>query len=308
MADLLTRAASLTDAVGVRTLDGVAILHVEGEDAHEWLNGQITNDVRATRPGSATYALVVNLKGRILTDLWVLDRGASFDVLVPADLRSSLMKHFDEHIIMEDVVLGAPEGWTVLTAQGPRAEAAVAAVEGIGDAAFACDRLGTGGRDVVVPREQAVAVMERLAAAAGALGGGVVDEAAWELARLRLGVPRFGADFGEETLPQEAALGARAVSFEKGCYAGQEAIVMLEHRGRPPKRLARITIDRDVPPPARTPLVAEDGSEAGYVTTAVANPRSGNVLALGYVRRGHAVESTAMTVDGAPALVTPILP
>ena len=90
------------------------------------------------------------------------------------------------------------------------------------------------------------------------------DEATWERARIEAGIPQHGRDFGADTLPQEAGL-ERAISFGKGCYIGQEPVVMLQHRGQPPRRLVRARVRGTPELPA--PVLSE-GSVVGSLTSA----------------------------------------
>src|SRR5690606_28633236 len=94
-----TKEAERLAIAGVRALDD-GVLRVRGEDARTWLNGQITNDVRSTRPGDAVYALVLDGRGKILADVWALDRGDDFVLLVPGGTVEALRTHFEKYIVM----------------------------------------------------------------------------------------------------------------------------------------------------------------------------------------------------------------
>lgn len=292
MMDRLEGARALAQTAGVRRTSD-EVLRVHGADARAWLNGQITNDVSTSSRGDAVYALVANLRGRVMSDLFALDRGQDFLVLLPAGRRAPIASYLDGFLIMEDVELEPAPELVVLTAQGPRA--GTVAPDG-----WPCSRLGGEGRDVVVELAGAEARLSALAAAAEEVGGGEVDEEAWELARARAAVPRYGVDFGEATLPQEVGLAARAVSFGKGCYQGQEAIYMLEKRGKPPKRLVRLDVTGRIPA-VPAPLHDEAGAEVGALSTLVEDPdRPGIALGLGLVRRAAAAAGTTLRVgDGA---------
>lgn len=300
-------ARALVETAGARRLDEQRILRVGGDDARTWLNGQITASVGVARSGAASYALIVNLKGRVITDAWVLDRGDELDLVLDAALRDRIAEHLDRYVIMEDVTLAPVDDLVVLTVQGPRTEEVLDAA-GVTGLSWPCDRLGTGGSDVVVPSDQAAVTFEAVRDATRAIGGEVVAEAAWELARVRLGVPKLGADFGEDTMPQEAGLGRRAVSFDKGCYVGQEAVVMLEHRGKPPKKLVQLAIDlgSSAPPRAGASILDLSGGDAGKLTSIVVD-RPAHAIALGYLKRAAADEGGPFTVGGAPASIERVL-
>jgi folate-binding protein YgfZ len=274
-------ARRLIETAGVRALDERILVRVGGEEARTWLNGQVSNDVRATSPGDAVYALVLQVKGRIIADLHVLDRGdAGLAIVVPRANLEALLAHFDKYIIMEDVVLERDEGTAILTVQGPRAAEVVRDLE---LPVFPCDRLGRGGRDVLVPVAERERVLAFLADRALRVGGGPVSLEGWELARIRLGRPALFADFGEFTVPQEAGLRDLAVSFSKGCYLGQEVVCMLENRGQLTRRLVRL---ESTQPLARGDAILHaDEGRVGEITSAVGDPESGGSLALGFVKR-----------------------
>lgn len=295
----------LERGAGVRALDERVLVSVRGDDARTWLNGQITNDVRTTSPGDAVYALVIHVKGRVLADLFVLDRGdEGLAMTLPRANLPALLEHFDKYVIMEDVALDVDERTALITVQGPRAREVI---EGAGELrAFACDRLGRGGYDVLVPSDAKRTTLTALSERARAVGGGgPVSDEGWELARLRAGRPALFADFGETTYPQEAGLERAAVSFQKGCYLGQEVVCMLENRGQLNRRLVTIESDAEL---ARGAVISDaDGKKLGEVTSATRDPESSRTLALGFVKRTHATEGHELASDAGALRVTRVV-
>ena len=175
----------------------LVLVRVRGEDRIAWLNGQITNDVRSAQPGSAVYALAVTVRGKIMADVWALDRGEELGILLPASARAEVLESFERQIIMEDVELSAEPALRVLSLQGPRAR------ELASELAWEhhrCDELGSGGLFVLARADDQDA-WPRLSARVEQLGGTVVDEGGFELARLRAGRARFGKDFSRAELP-----------------------------------------------------------------------------------------------------------
>lgn len=268
-------------SVGVRLRPDLAVIDVGGEDQRTWLNGQISNDVRETQAGDAVYALVLNIRGKILCDLWALDRGDGFSLLVPTHVLDEVRTHLEQYIIMEDVVLTQRAGAVVVSAQGPSSRALLA---GTSLTAFACDELGVGGYHVLTTEADASALMAQLGARATELGGGVIGDGAYEVARLRRAVPRFGKDFDIHHYPQEAGLKQRAVSFSKGCYLGQEVVCTLESRGKLSRKLVALRFNGQAPEVGDT--IATDAGDASGAITSVGLDRDGG-HALGYVRRIH---------------------
>jgi folate-binding protein YgfZ len=203
-------------------------------------------------------------------------------VLIPEGTLKPVHESFEGQIIMEDVEIALDDAVRVLSAQGPKALAISAGL----DRVFPCDELGHGGVFVLVDtaqRDHALAALEKAARDAQ---GCAVDEQGFELARLRVGRPRLGADFGERSYPQEAGLKGLAVSFNKGCYLGQEVVCTLEHRGRLSRRLVRLeAIDGTVE--AGDELRDAQGLAIGTITSAQLDPDLDRSLALGYAKLAH---------------------
>lgn len=290
------QAQALTEGAGLRIRDDLIELQVSGDDARGWLNGQITADVRHTEPGQAVYALVVTVKGKIMADAWVLDLGEGLlSVLLPAAASAEVQERFESQIIMEDVELSRTDRH-VLSVQGPCASAALEAAGG-GSRVFPCDELGLGGCFVVAPTDELDALRKRLRD--GATGAPIVelDEGGYELCRLRRARPRFGLDFDARSYPQEAGLKERAVSFNKGCYLGQEVVCTLESRGKLSRALQALAADQAVE--AGTPISDPGGKQVGWVSSGTWDPTAGCWIGLGHVKRVAVDAGAALDAGGA---------
>ncbi len=287
----------LEKSVGVLSPTGRTLIWVSGDDAHEWLQGQITNECEGAGPGDSVYGFILTLKGRVMADAWAFfeDEGVWLDV--PGGAVDALIERLDRYIIMEDVDLEHRPSTRILLAQGPRSAKVMS--EG-----WPCDRLGTGGRAWLVEKAELQAELERASARAVDAGGGRISEEAWRHAHVVRARPRFGVDFGDWTYPQETGLADSAVSFNKGCYIGQETVVMLQNRGKAPKTLWRWKVDDSEPPEPRTPITT-GGTEVGYVTSAT--KADGAVQALGFLKRGHETEQEGFEIAGRSArLIEPV--
>ncbi|HEV8360655.1 MAG TPA: glycine cleavage T C-terminal barrel domain-containing protein, partial [Candidatus Thermoplasmatota archaeon] len=150
---------------------------------------------------------------------------------------------------------------------------------------------------VRVRQEQAPEAWERLVAAAKAQGGGAVGWHAVEDARVRAGVPRFGAEATAESLPGEAGMDG-AIVYTKGCFVGQEVVARIKNLGHVNRVAVRLRPDApcDVGEP-----VAHDGKDIGKVTSVARGP--GELAALAVVRREAAETGTALTLPRGPARV-----
>lgn len=305
MTSAQAQAHALRAVAGLRRREDLIIYRVSGDDHRSWLNGQVTSDVRDAGPGQAVYGLAITVKGRIMADLWVMDLGDdSLHVALPKAAAETVIARFDEQIIMEDVELTPRPELAVLSLQGPKAtELARTAPNAAQDTVVVADELGLGGAFVLVEEPDArFAVLGESVAAAG---GCTLDDAGWELCRISLGVPRFGRDFGDDTYPQEAGLKARAVSFNKGCYVGQEVVCTLENRGRLSRRLCQLRAD--TAPPVQATLRTED-KDVGRITSVTPGADGAEAcLALGYVKQAAAEPGRTLTTDTGPIEVVALI-
>lgn len=175
---------------------------------------------------------------------------------------------------------------------------------------------GQPGVDIYIASEQAAALRAALLAA----GAEEVEAEAWEARRIEAGRPRFGADMTEDTIPLEANLEQRAISFTKGCYVGQEIIIRVTHRGggRVARRLVGLAPDPDAPDagrlaestrgverpapsgavPAAGTLVFSGERQIGHVTSAAFSPSLGHWIAMAYLHRDFVSPGTAVRVGG----------
>jgi folate-binding protein YgfZ len=263
----------------------LALLVVTGYDRASWLNGLVTCDVAKLADGACAYGLAVTQKGRIITDLFVQKRVDSIDVVLPARVRDAVMDALGKYLVMEDAEMARDDSRRIWFAHGPRA-ASLGVV---------CDRTGLGGAIIIAPPED----KDGLAAQAASLGGVVGDASGWEALRVERGVPAFGVDFDDKTYPQEASLEKRAVSFDKGCYLGQEVVCMLELRGHVKRKLVPFALD-DADPISPGAMVTDDaGVEIGKVSSAW--ERTG----LAMVKLAHTDPGSKLRVAGKVGHVLP---
>jgi folate-binding protein YgfZ len=290
--------------------DRSAIL-VTGKDRVSWLNGLVTCELAKLGPREAAYGLLVEKKGRIQTDLFVVpsvagpETGApgalptTLALAVPSSLREGLLATLDHYLIMEDAEIVASD-MTFVLAHGPRA------AELIGLAPFAgtMNLLGTGGVVLGALLAEKEALEARIAEAAAGLGGVVADEAVWEQVRIEHGLPRFGAEVDATLYPQEASLEKLAVSFSKGCYLGQEVVYMLQERGHVKRKLVSLDLDAAGDAPAAgTPVTTPAGEAVGDVRSAVTGPSSGKPAAIAMVKWAFAKPGTELRVADLAARV-----
>lgn len=277
-----TQAHALTHSAGFFSLEDSSVITVSGADRASWLNGMVTNDTRALSDGVSVYAAVVAVKGKLITDLYVTENHGELYLTVPASRRDALMAHLDRYVVMEDVTLTARE-FFLFSLQGPTANG-LTPPSGI---TARNDRFGHGGVDVFVTSEERPTLIEWALESQSKGLLVIAGEAATESVRIRAGVARFGVDFDTSNFVQEAAITARAVSFQKGCYLGQEVVCRLEMRGQVQRRLARLRLTGSAP--HRGAEVFSSGNPVGTVTSATVDGDDAVVIAM---VRHAALEST----------------
>jgi len=159
---------------------------------------------------------------------------------------------------------------------------------------------GSAGFDLFVPNHSLGAVADKLIAAAKQIGGRAVGWRAFETARIEAGIPRYGADMDETNIPLECGIEARAVSYHKGCYIGQEVINRIHSIGHVTRELRGLRLTDDpVALPSRGDKLFHDGKEVGHITSAVKSPLLNANIAFAYVRREANQTGNALVLHNA---------
>ncbi|AKT38370.1 YgfZ/GcvT domain-containing protein [Chondromyces crocatus] len=292
---------ALREGALVQREEHLGTLVITGSERQSWLNGILTCNLEPLRVGSGAYGISAAKNGKIQAEVWVVLGAERILLAVQRDRLSLLQEMFERYLVMEDVevVDGSAEfGWVF--AVGPKAGALLEAGRTAGAEGARADWTGLGGAVFGAPVEKLEAVEGALLGQEGAARG---SAASWEVLRVENNVGRFGVDFDEQNYPQEASLEDLAVSFNKGCYLGQEAVYMLQHRGHAKKRLVQIEVQGEGELPKGTALTLPDGTAVGTVTSHVPNPNGGGVLALGYLKFKQARKGVEVRVAGRTATV-----
>lgn len=308
--DPQTELAALRGDCGVYDLGFRAKIALGGKDRVRWLNGMVSNNIRDLAAGHGVYAFILNPQGRILSDLNAFNRGESLLLDTDRSQVEKVLAIFRKYIIMDKVELeDLGEKLTTLGVGGPKAREALAATGfELPDATLA----STGdlqihdvkwrGVDCAVVRacglQASDASQYEIWLAPGEVKGlwdallatdaVPVGAEALEIHRVLSGIPLYGVDIRERELPQETEQ-ARALSFTKGCYIGQEIVERIRSRGNVHRMFTGFVMEEatvegaTVEPGAK--IVAEE-KEVGEVTSVASLPgEPGRTLALGYIRR-----------------------
>jgi folate-binding protein YgfZ len=274
------------------------VLSVRGADRLTWLQGLLTNDVLALPIGGVCDAAYLTPQGRMIADMRVVNGPDAVFLDVPASLAATLRAKLDGLLFAEDAsIVDDSARLAMIDAHGPLVTTltgdALSTLAAGAEAVVFDQVLGVPGVSIFALREEAESIVSRL----GASGIPEVTLDTLNVLRVEAGRPAFLVDMDEHTIPLEAGLEERAISFTKGCYVGQEVIVRVMHRGqgRVAKKLVGLLLSGEDPPPAGSPISSSD-REVGRVTSAVWSPALSRPIALGYVHRDFLEAGTALTV------------
>ena len=236
-------------------------LRITGEDRVRWLNGMVTNSVKALAPGSHHYTFVLNAQGRIQGDATIFAFADHLILETDAAQAERVFAHLDRFIIMDDVELAWVARQTTLGLAGPGARELLTRL------GWPVPEEGTfaivGGITIVaeyspaVPRyslwiaDSTAATVWQQLLAAGARPAGT---AAVDALRILEGTPLYGVDISEKTLAQETGQ-MRALNFNKGCYLGQEIVERIRSRASVHRGIRQFVLE-GAPAAAGTQLFA----------------------------------------------------
>jgi folate-binding protein YgfZ len=300
---------AVTDACGLVDRSERGKLSLTGADAKDFLQGQVSNDVRSLTPGRGCYAAFLTPKGKMLGDLRILDAGlappdgasgltatapgraGAVQVLLLDTERIALQELFNmirRFSLGYDVTLHKRTLQTgLLSLVGPRARevSGLAELPAAEDAHILTAIAGLAVRavrtDVGIDLLCEAGDTDVLAAAMAARGATPVSAATADCVRIERGRPRYGIDLDDTVIPQEADLNHRAVSFTKGCYVGQETVARLYYRGKPNRQLRGLRLS--VPAQTGDEIVFGD-RVVGRLGSIAQSPSLGTI-ALALVRR-----------------------
>jgi folate-binding protein YgfZ len=275
------------------------VLEVAGVDRLTWLQGLLTNDVATLEPGQSRYSAYLTPQGRMITDLRVVNLSDRTFLEVPAVLAESLRAKLDALLFAEDARLSdVSTSLAVVDLLGPDAPAILARLRATPassaiNAVIHDDTYELPASTLLVTAPDTARVVKELTIA-GALETTLET---LDVVRVESGVPLFLVDMDEHTIPLEAGIEQRAISFTKGCYVGQEVIVRVTQRGqgRVAKKLVGLMLARDSSAHAKDAVYADE-REVGRLTSVVVSPALQRPIALGYVHRDFVQPGTPLTV------------
>lgn len=313
-------AAASRQRVGLFALTRRGLVEVRGADRVRFLQGQLSNDVAALEPGAGCYALLLTPQGRIVADLHLLMGEPWLWLETARGSVGAALERLARYVIADDVeLIDRSDDFARFAIEGPAARAVLEEVGGgaepppregwaeleIAGTSVRVGAWGVSGEaafQLFVPSADAAAVHDALRDAVASHGGVRADEDDLETLRVEAGTPGSGSELNQDVLPAESGLLARAVSFTKGCYTGQEVVARMASRGRHAHELIGLRWEDGEAPPAPGAAVEVEGKRVGNVTSTAISPAAG-AIGLAYVRRADAAPGTGLRAGGRPAQV-----
>jgi len=288
------------------------LIEVSGAEAVMFLNGLITNDVAKLEKGSWMLAAFPNAQGRLLAIVRVLKLNDKFLFDTDATTYEKVLQNLSRFTLAGDFkVNDLTENFSCLSIRGklvqssklkfqslgfPTSEIEIATNDFNGENIFVIRAFRAEGFDIFAPKAQAGNFINKLKS----LEAIPISEETLEVLRVENGEPKYGIDIDETTVVLETGLD-EAVSFNKGCYIGQEIIARIHFRGHIAKKLTGLILETEAKP--NDELKSLEGKSAGRITSVAFSPKLEKHIALAFVRYEFLAEGTELKVSDSQATV-----
>ena len=319
---------TVRQGVGVIDLSHRGRLHLIGNDRATYLHRIISNDVEGLAVGEGNYATMLTNRGKIIADMKLYVFEDSIDIETNAETTSTLYQELDKYLIADDVTIeDFTEHTGLIGIHGPASaellqevygldvehlpeyHSVVHEIDGQHIACIRANETGEVGYNLYTESESMEWLWDTTLTKGQTFSAQPVGLTALNTLRIEAGIPRYGAELDDSIFPQEAELEG-AISFEKGCYIGQEIVARMKYRGHPNRLLRGFEITGDILPQTGDCLFDED-KEVGWITSAIVSPTFGKKIGMGYVRVAFTDEGSQVeieTTDGRMNAMVRLLP
>jgi folate-binding protein YgfZ len=307
---------TIKSAAGYCRLDDRLLIRISGDDRVSFLHGMCTADIKGMRPGQVVPALFVTERAHIIRDFYLYALTDALMLEIARDVWPDVRAHLEKFLVADDVEMEEQETLAVIDCEGP-ASAAILGAAGLLTAPLApwccapsdgpsntfsrliahLPRLGEPAYTVLVERPMAADMLTQLAAA----GLTELSFEAREIVRIEHGLARVGIDTNDKTLALEARCEA-AISFNKGCYIGQETIERATARGGIKRRLRGLRVEGDRAPAVGASIMLAD-KPVGLLTSVAESPVYG-LIGLAIIHHSAWVEGTVVTLSSTDSIMT----
>jgi len=262
-------------------LSNRAIFRVTGNDAIRYINGQVSQDASLASDALAVYSIVANFKGKVQGDFYLRTYNGDLLIDTSSSQRESLLMRLDKYLIADDAEIEDITGQFLLyhTIGEENSELSTNAL-----AIWDCDRYGVSGKDYLCEKAY--------------IYDQVDDHEAWERFRISQRIPCWDNELSLDLLPPEAGIEERAISYNKGCYTGQEVISRMKSAGKTNRHLVEFNFEKEVELPLElfTEVNAEGKAQATITSSCITD--GNNFIGLGFRTRKSADISTFYDTKG----------
>jgi folate-binding protein YgfZ len=313
-ADSAAEYQAVRSAVGFIDLSHRGLLQFTGPDRMSFLQGMLSNDLRALKPFDGQYATLLTQQGKVIADVRVLCAMNSFYLDFWENLKEKILVHLNRYLIADDVeIADRSQEYAIISVQGPKAQTllqevvvpgaelptrpkqhAIVDIEGAAVCVVRDSHTGQAGYDLIAPLASIVKIAGALAQRGKRFSALWVGEDAQNILRIEAGIPRYGVDFTEDHLLLEVGID-HAFSYTKGCYLGQEVVERIRSRGHVNKKLCGLLIDGE-DAAERGDVIEVEFKEAGRITSSVVSPQLRRPIALGYVNKEFWTPGSAVSI------------
>jgi glycine cleavage system T protein len=300
---------AVRERVGLADLSYTGKLLIGGPDRLPFLQNIVSNDLQLLTPDKTIYNTLLSAKGKMLSAFYVssLDE----ELLLEMEDAEATAQQLMRYKFRSRIKIDAPS-WGRLLVAGPNARSVLAAcatstpteenrffrTELHGGPAILIRRSLTGEEDyqIYIQESGLAALWEQLLYVGQEAGITPVGQTALETLRIEAGLPRYGVDMDDQTIPVEAGLESEAISYTKGCYPGQEVLARIQTYGHVNRKLAGLVIEGDTLPTKGDRIVVQD-IDRGWITSATVSPALKKVIAMAYLRTEAATSGTQVEVQ-----------
>lgn len=316
---------AVRSGLGLMDLSHRTLLRFTGADRLSFLQGMVSNDVKGLATGEGIYAAFLDIKGKVLADARVFCANEIFLVELLESLKEKILTHLSRYLVADDVEITDWAGqYATISLAGPKARPFFSEflppeeipskelshrTVSVGESDVRLVRsthTGAEGFDLFIETKDFLPVMSYIQERGKRFSLRWIGTEAQEILRIEAGIPRYGVDIDEDNLLLETGLD-QAVSFQKGCYLGQEVLERIRSRGHVNKKLVGIVLEGDKAA-GRNDTIHAGEKEIGKVTSSILSPALQRPLALGYIHCDYIQPGTPVTIDrtgkATPAVVS----
>lgn len=273
------------------------LIAVWGKEATQFLDGMITNDMKTLEDGAQMLAAFPNTQGRLLAVVRLLRQGDRFLIETEESTREKVYQNLFRFTFAGDFFVDdLSDNFSYFEIFGPRQDVYNPKVGERFPGSYAFEL--SHGAAYFVPVELAGKFRDFLVVENGCIA---ISDDLYETLRIESGIPKYGVDMDETTIVPELGLDG-LISYNKGCYIGQEIIARIHFRGHVAKRFTGLVSVADGLNPG-TELTA-DSKNAGRITSVIFSPKLDKTIALAFVRYDYLAEGTELIADGQPVTVS----